>query len=59
MISLRTAAVYGNKLWARLGRSQLIAIHKGKGFEEAEVIDNNILNGGKGRVTKVVEELPQ
>jgi len=46
-ISLRTAAVYGNKLWARLGRSQIIIIHKGKGFEEAEVIDNNILNGGK------------
>lgn len=46
-ISLRTAAVYGNKLWARLGEGQLIVIHKGKGFEEAEVIYNNILNGGK------------
>ena len=46
-ISLRTAAVYGNKLWVRLGKRQLIVIHKGKGFEEAEVIENNILNGDK------------
>ena len=46
-IDLRTAAVHQDKLWARLGESQLIAIHKGKGFEEAEIIDNNILNGNK------------
>ncbi|GAH35776.1 unnamed protein product, partial [marine sediment metagenome] len=47
IIDLRTAVVYQDKLWARLGESQLIILHKGKGFEEAEIIDNNILNGEK------------
>jgi hypothetical protein len=47
LISLRTAAVSGDKLWARSGKNQLITIHRGKGFEEAEIIYNNILNGGK------------
>jgi len=46
-LDLSTCAVQGDRLWARLGESQLIVIHKGKGFEEAEIIDNNILNGGK------------
>jgi len=46
-IDLRTAAVHQNQLWARLGKSQLIILHKGKGFEEAEIIENNILNGGQ------------
>ena len=46
-LDLSTCAVQDNKLWARLGRSQIIIIHKGKGFEEAEIIDNNILNGDK------------
>ena len=46
-IELRTAAVHKDKMWARLGKSQLIIIHRGKGFEEAEIIYNNILNGDK------------
>ncbi|MHC4336336.1 MAG: hypothetical protein ACYSTG_00070 [Planctomycetota bacterium] len=46
-IELRTAAVHEDKLWARLGKSQLIIIHKGKSFGEAEILDNNILNGDK------------
>jgi hypothetical protein len=46
-ISLRTAAVEGNKLWARLGESQLIVIEKGKGFRDAEIFENNILEGEK------------
>ena len=45
LIGLRTAAVHDDTLWARSGKSQLIIIHRGKGFEEAEIIDNNILNG--------------
>ncbi|MCK4830333.1 hypothetical protein KA005_82205, partial [bacterium] len=46
-LDLSTCAVQGDRLWARLGESQLIILHKGKGFEEAEIIDNNILNGDK------------
>ena len=46
-LDLSTCAVQGDRLWARLGESQLIIIHKGKGFEEAEIIENNILNGDK------------
>jgi hypothetical protein len=33
-------------MWARQGLSQVIIIHKGKSLAQAEVIDNNILNGG-------------
>jgi hypothetical protein len=46
-ISLRTAAIHDDKLWARLGKRQLIIIHRNKGFEEAEIIENNILNGNR------------
>lgn len=46
-LDLSTAAVHNDKLWARLGKSQLIIIHKGKGFDEADIIYNNILKGGK------------
>jgi len=46
-VSLRTAAVHDERLWARLGKSQLITLHKGKSLQEAEIIDNNILDGDK------------
>jgi hypothetical protein len=46
-LDLSTAAVHGDRLWARLGESQLMVIHQGRSIEEAEIFDNNILNGGK------------
>jgi hypothetical protein len=46
-LDLSTAAVHGDRLWARLGESQLMVLHRGKPIEEAEIFDNNILNGGK------------
>ncbi len=42
-----SAAVYDNKLWTRQGRSRLIIMPEGKGREEAEILDNNILEGTK------------
>jgi hypothetical protein len=45
-IAIRTGSVHGDKMWARQGLSQVIIIHKGKSLAQAEVIDNNILNGG-------------
>jgi hypothetical protein len=45
-IDLSTSAIYNNKLWARMGKSQIIIAEKGKSFEEAQIIDNNILDGG-------------
>jgi hypothetical protein len=46
-LDLSTAAVHGDRLWARLGERQLMVIHQGRSIEEAEIFDNNILNGGK------------
>jgi len=46
-LDLSTATIHGDRLWARLGDSQIIIVHRGKSLEEAEIIDNNILNGGK------------
>lgn len=46
-ISRYTAAVYDKKLWALQGRSGLIIMPEGKGREEAEILDNNILEGTK------------
>ncbi|MBN1975197.1 MAG: tetratricopeptide repeat protein [Sedimentisphaerales bacterium] len=40
-----TGAIHDNKLWARLGERQILIIEKGKSFEEAQIIDNNILDG--------------
>lgn len=45
-IDIRTAAVHGDKMWARQGLSQLIAIQKGKSLDQADVMNNDILNGG-------------
>ena len=42
---LSTAAIHNDHLWARLGKSQIIIVEKDKSFEEAEIIDNNILDG--------------
>jgi hypothetical protein len=45
-LDLSTGTIHNNKFWARLGQSQIIIAEKGKSFEEAEIIDNNILDGG-------------
>jgi hypothetical protein len=44
-LDLSTSTIHNNKLWARLGRSQILIVEKGKTFEEAQIIDNNILDG--------------
>ena len=46
-IDLSTAAVHGDEIWARYGKSQLIVLRRGKSFEEATVVDNDILEGQK------------
>jgi hypothetical protein len=45
-LDLSTCAIHNNKLWARLGQSQILIVEKGKSFEDAQIIDNNILEGG-------------
>jgi hypothetical protein len=42
-----TGAVHGDEFWARYGRSQIIVLRRGKGLDEATIMDNNILEGGK------------
>ncbi|MBN1975426.1 MAG: hypothetical protein JW787_17450 [Sedimentisphaerales bacterium] len=44
-LDLSTSAIHTDKLWARLGESQIIIAEKGKRFEEAKIIDNNLLDG--------------
>ncbi len=44
-LDLSTSAIHNNKLWARIGKSQIIIAEKGKKFEEAQIIENNILDG--------------
>jgi hypothetical protein len=38
---------YAGETWARLGDSQIIIVQQGKSLEEATIIENNILDGGK------------
>ena len=45
-LDLSTSAIHENKLWARLGASQILIVEKGGSYEDAEIIDNNILDGG-------------
>ena len=45
-LDLSTGTIYKNKLWARYGKSQILIVEKGKSFEDAQIIDNNILDGG-------------
>lgn len=44
-LDLSTGTIHNNKLWARMGESQILIVEKGKSFEEAQIIDNNILEG--------------
>ncbi len=46
-LDLGTAAIHGRKLWARYGKDQLGIIPRGESFDKAEIIENNILDGGK------------
>ena len=41
-----TGDIHNDKFWARLGESQIIIVEKGGDFEDAQLIDNNILDGG-------------
>jgi hypothetical protein len=44
-LDLTSGVIYHNTLWARLGMNQIIIIEIGKGFKDAQIIDNNILDG--------------
>jgi hypothetical protein len=44
-LDLSTSAIHNNKLWARLGQSQIIIAEKDKSYEQAKIIDNNLLEG--------------
>jgi hypothetical protein len=44
-INLSTSTIHNNKLWARMGASQILIAEKGKSYEEAQIIDNNLLDG--------------
>jgi hypothetical protein len=44
-LDLSTGTIHNNKLWARLGTSQIIIAEKGKSYEDAKIIDNNLLDG--------------
>lgn len=43
----RRAAVHGDEIWARYGRSQIIVLRGGEGLDEATIMDNDILEAGK------------
>jgi hypothetical protein len=44
-LDLTTSAIHGDELWALLGKSQIIILQQGKSYEQAEIIDNDILGG--------------
>ncbi|MBN2588349.1 MAG: hypothetical protein JXA96_00685 [Sedimentisphaerales bacterium] len=44
-MDLSTGTIHNNKVWARLGPNQIFIGEIGKGTEEAQIIDNNILDG--------------
>jgi len=46
-VDLSTAAMHGDDIWARYGITRLVVLHRGKSFEEATIMDNDILDGGK------------
>jgi len=46
-IDLSTAAVHGDELWARYGVSHIMILKRGRDLSGAEIIENDILDGGK------------
>jgi len=42
-----TAALRGDQLWALHGKNRIIVFQQGKPAEEAKVLPNNILAGGR------------
>ncbi len=46
-IDLSTAAIHDGKLWARYGKNQLVILPRGQSLDEAQILANNILDGGK------------
>jgi hypothetical protein len=45
-IDLTTAAVHGDQLWARCGKTQIAVLRRGQKVGDAQKIENNILDGG-------------
>jgi hypothetical protein len=45
LMDLRGAALHGDTIWARLGQSQLILLHRGRPLPEGTILDNAILEG--------------
>jgi hypothetical protein len=45
VLDLARGTIHNNKVWARLGPNQIAIIEIGKSFEEAKIIDNNLLDG--------------
>ncbi len=45
-VDMQTAAIRGDCLWARCGRTQIAILKRGQKVEEARKIENNILDGG-------------
>ena len=44
-LDLSTGVIHNNKLWARLGKSQIIITEQGQRYENSQIINNNILDG--------------
>lgn len=46
-LDLFRGAVHGEEVWARLGKSRLVVLCRGQSLDEAQVLPNNALEGGK------------
>ncbi len=44
-LDLATCAIHGDDLWALLGEAQIAVLHRGKPFTEAQILQNDILEG--------------
>jgi hypothetical protein len=44
--NMSSATIYKDTLWGRWGKNQLIKIKVGQKIQDAQIIDNNILDGG-------------
>ena len=44
-LDLTSSAIHDNELWAVYKPDQVMIIEKGENFDEAEIIDNSLLDG--------------
>ncbi|MBN2591376.1 MAG: hypothetical protein JXA96_16040 [Sedimentisphaerales bacterium] len=44
-LDISTGAIHNNKLWSRYGKNKIIIAENGGNFENAQIIENDILNG--------------